>query len=342
MRKLMCGLLSGVAFLMVMFLTAGCDDANTPDVPVQPYALAATCQGPSVITDIDASGDYVAVAYEYTGYTILDVTDFGEIRVVDTYGPHQADASCDLVTMDAANGLVFSYLPEDVGYVSRVRDFRSHQPVYYLNASGGTAETWFISRPDTVVIWMTDHSGENVLKRQQIVHRSDTAWARDPNVPEMSWALPPPDVQGFGLSPTGAVAVAYGAGIGFINGNPDVIASTLSLPGNSYDCAWYGNDIVVAAEYAMLIVRVDSLNALHLLRHFIIPKADRLRQVEVDGDYVLLLDEADGIYVVDVSDETAPRVVQEIPFLEPAAFDLENHTLFVGDRVQGLQIFTRN
>ncbi len=332
------------AMLATLILIGGCDDPNTPDVPTPPYSLAAAYAVPSVITDIDASGDYAAVAFEFAGYDILNVTNLNAISVADTYRPRYVGARCDLVAMDAANGLVFSYLPTDAGYESPVRDFRLHRRVYWINASSGSTECVFVGRPDTVTVWLTDNIGESVLKCQQAVRATDTTWTNNAGFPATAWSAPVAanKVQYFGISASGIAAIAFESGIALFDGIAGLALDTLLLPGHAYDCAWHGNNIVVAAEYAMLIVNADNVDSLRLVKEFILPKADRLRQVETDGDYAVLLDDADGIYIVDISDLAAPRLVQELPFLEPAALDIENHTVFVGDRVQGLSIYRRN
>lgn len=331
------------ALLMALFLIGGCDDANTPDVPVQPYSLAATVPGPSVITDLDASGSYVAVAYEYFGYNVLDVSNVNAISIADTFRPHYTGARCDLVALDAANGFVYSFLPTDVGFESPVRDFRLHRRIYWINASSGTVECVLTGRTDSVTVWLTDNLGKTVLKCQRAVRQNDTLWRNDAGFPAVAWSAPLAGnrVQRFGVSATGAAAFAFDAGIAVVDAPGGACTDTLLLPGHAYDCAWHGNNIVVAAEYAMLIVNADNMSELRLVKEFVLPRADRLRQVEMDGNYAVLMDDADGIYVVDVSDVTAPKLVQELPFTEPAALDVENHTLFVGDRVQGLQIFRR-
>ena len=72
-----------------------------------------------------------------------------------------------------------------------------------------------------------------------------------------------------------------------------------------------------------------------------IPNADRMRRIVVDGPYACLMDEFDGVYVVDVSNPFFPQYAQLLELFDPTSIATDNNRLYVTDQGNGLVIYTR-
>jgi hypothetical protein len=328
-------------FLAALFLIAGCDEPNSPDVPLQPYHLAASYQPPSVITDLNASGSYLAAAYEFSGFDVFNVADPWHMSVVDTYRTFDAGSRCEVVGIDSVSGLAGAFFPSNNRFP--LWSFIRHRRVNGINASSGNVQCLITGTVDTAVVWRTDNLGESRLAGIRFTRNIDSTWVADESFYGQEWNAPitADKVQRFDMNSSGIIAVAFEAGVALWDCAAGACIDTLYLPDHAMDCAWRGNELIVAAEYSMQIVRQESADSLRLITRFLIEGADRLNQVEVDGNYAIVLDDADGLYIVDISNVAAPVMVQKIPFLEPSALEVKGHSVFVGDRVQGLQIFTR-
>jgi hypothetical protein len=294
--------------------------------------------------DVVVEGNYIAVAEELLGATVLDASD---VRALDTVFVYTASpgGSCTQVTLD----LLHSYLcvfPRDNLYYS-VFDFTRGSQMEAeiaigLNFSGPLGELAVTSVPDTILFWGTDlTSSDNFFTASRFVRASDTsAW----DFHDFSQSFIPTHgrVHGFDIRADGIAAIAIEQqGLQLHRLQPFERLGSVDTPGLAYDCAWYGDYVVVADQVQVVIVDASDLMNPRVVAQMRIPNADRMRGVAMDGHFACVMDIYDGVYVVDVSSPEAPVFAQEIGLFDPTSIAAGNGRLYVTDEGNGLLIYTR-
>ena len=330
---------SPVLLLLVMtalFLVA-CDEPNDADIPPQPYRLVGSYSTPSPVLDISVSGNRAAVAVGYLGYDILDVTDPASLIRVDSLRMTGNGAVCQAVAIDASNSLVGSS-STDFGDPNVIYDYLRDARVSGFGATG-VSDMNFFARQDTADFWYALSGTDIRISSVQLV-RTDTAWY---GVPSATWSPSNGSsrMEHFSIRADGILALAYQAGIHFHNVITLESVHDFMAPGIAFDCGWSGDYLIVAAEYYLLIYNVADLHNPALVSQLEIRNADRLQRVAVDGPFAAVMDDSDGIFIVDISNVWAPKVVQSISLIEPTVVEAGDGRFYIGDEVRGMLIYAR-
>jgi len=337
----------GALLIGAMVLTlalGGCDEPNTPDVPLRPYSLAAQYFTRGTAVDVEVHGNLIAVAEKMQGAIILDVSDPRALDTVFVYTVSPG-GSCAQVAFDT----VHSYLcvfPMDRLYRSvfdyTIRDQVQAQIGISLGLTGPFGQMWVLSVADTLAVWGTDETpSDNFLGAMRFCRESDTsAWESCTFVPQF---VPSHGrVHGFAIREDWIAAIAIEEqGIQIHRMEPFEALGSVDTPGQAYDCAWSGDLIVVADEFQMVVVDASDLMQPRVISQLRMPRADRLRRVVVDGPYACMMDLYDGIYVVDISNPSSPKLVQELELYDPTSVAASDGRLYVTDQGNGLVIYTR-
>jgi hypothetical protein len=329
----------GLFTIFALFAALGCDEPNDPDLPPSPYRLAAIYDPGSPIIDISTGGDSVAVGVLYKGLEVLNVADPNAISLVDTIRFPDPGSYCQAVALDAVNSLV-AMSSTDFLDPNLIRDFANDTRVSGFGATGVT-DMQFYSRPDTSDFWFA-LSGTDVRISNSRFVRIDSVWSLAGGC--SAWApglAPTVRMEQVAIRSDGIVAVAFQSGVHLINSSTCQDLDTIQTPDQAYGCAWYGDYLIVAAEYHMLVIDLSDLQNAAIIQRFEIRNADRLRQVAVDGNFAALLDTNDGIYIVDISNVTASKLVQTITLIQPSSVASSPGRFYFADQARGLLIYTR-
>ena len=89
------------------------------------------------------------------------------------------------------------------------------------------------------------------------------------------------------------------------------------------------------------MIDVGDFSAASVVRTYGISGADRLQKIVVDGHYAILLDDSDGLYIVDVSDPLHPVLEQSISLPEVSSVSASNGVLVASDEQLGVLIYQR-
>lgn len=117
--------------------------------------------------------------------------------------------------------------------------------------------------------------------------------------------------------------------------------SEVETPGDPYDCAWVGDFVLVADNFFITIINAANIDSPMVVSTYVIPGADRLQKIVVDGNFAVLLDDSDGLYIVDVTDPMKPELVQSISLPEPTCVSAYNGTMVASDEQLGVLIYQR-
>ncbi|MBU0508381.1 hypothetical protein KKH27_06045 [bacterium] len=345
MKSLFRGLGPLVLIAAMLLTLSGCDEPNTPDVPLRPYRLAAQYMTRGTAIDVEIAGNYVAVAEELLGAIVLDASDVQALDTVFVYTVSPG-GSCTQVALD----LLHSYLcvfPAD-GIYRSVFDFtydnqwEAQVEGISLTLNGPLGEFAVTAVPDTILLWGSDiSSSDNKFTAVLWFQPSDTSAWIDGAFPQLF--IPAHGrVRGFDFRADGIAAIAIEQqGVQLHRLQPFERLGSVDTPGLAYDCAWYGNYVIVADQVQMVVVDASDLMNPRIVGQLRISKADRLRGVAMDGHFACLMDIYDGVYVVDVSNPTAPLFAQEIELFDPTSVAAGNGRLYVTDPGNGLLIYTR-
>ena len=136
--------------------------------------------------------------------------------------------------------------------------------------------------------------------------------------------------------------------LGIIAIAPDLINPTnevdtlgwVDTPGAAYDVAYQDGYLYVADYFGGLVV-IDASDPTQMTQVAqVVPRgADRCVKVNVDGAYVAMMDQYDGIYVFDVSNPLSPILLEQIELPEPQEMIFSGGRLLVADEARGLMIF---
>ncbi|MBI5059633.1 hypothetical protein HZB60_07640 [candidate division KSB1 bacterium] len=332
-----------------LLLLTSCDEPNTPDIPVRPYAQAAVFVTRGVAQDVAAKGDYVAIADDLYGTVVLNVADLNAIDSVFHYDNRNgllAGEKTAIVALDLLHHYVMSGV--DAGEIashSDIHDFLSGERKSGINFVVPLRDLEFDSVDDTLKFWASDQAGNDGFIATKLCRENDQSnWSFSCDLVFAPYLPPRREIRGFGRNASVEFAIGIGEeGIHLHRGNVSESISTLEVPGIAYDCAWYGDYIIVAAQYGIVVVDATTRTAPVVAATLVVPSADRLQEIVVQGHYACVLDVNDGIYVYDISTPSAPEFVQLLDVIDPSALDADpaGNRLYVTDRGQGLVVFTK-
>ncbi len=341
---------------MMVLLCSGCDTRSDPDVPPQPYHVAAIYSFPAEAKDVSAQGDLAAVAASSYGMLVLDVRDLAHIDNVyrDTVSQSPGQLwGVSKVAIDTINHVVgFSTEPRDQSAPNRMVNYLSRVTEYF-SVPGGQGPYYgfaFEARRNEITFWGSMHS---MFHGNRICRETDSStWGPDRCelsfssylFPRVSGGSTQNRGQGFAHRVRDhlmAVAVE-GAGVHFLNDTTGALLSIRLVPGSAYDCKWYEDSLlVVAADFEMVVMNVrDAANPI-IISEYTISNSDRMRGVAIDGNWACIMDGYDGIYVVDISNPRRPVYVQLLKLVHPTSIYVDNGRLYATDESSGLVIYTR-
>jgi hypothetical protein len=330
-----------------LFLLSGCDKANEPDVPQHPYHLINSMMTDGTAEDVKVGGNYVAVANGTFGAFVLDKNRLDSLHVLLNYVTGTSGARVHFVAIDTVHSYMAVYRdPADQMHYS-VFDITqagtSNQEVHFnTNFSSNVNEFNVTTTRDTVIWWATDFTASDRHLATEGMYRADSAsaWQFFNSCSEHQPLHGIP--RGFGVRSDGMIAVANDdAGIFIDDSRTCLRHGEVDFSGVAYGCAWYGNYVVVAADYLTIIVDATDIDHPQVVASLTIPTADRLRKVVVDGTLACVLDEYDGVYVIDISNPRNPQYVQLLNFYDGTAVAADNGKLFCTAGGLGLLIYSR-
>ncbi|MBK6765884.1 MAG: hypothetical protein IPG71_06000 [bacterium] len=329
------------AFLIVaLCFWSGCDDRNDADLPSVVYSLKHTIVTPGSALDCDAGANLVAIAASSAGTYVYDISNPAS-PVEEFHYEQLVPFYSTLVALDTVNHLVASASsPSAPGDRYPIHYYvGTDRRLTFATFSGPFDEMAFTSRLDTFTLWGTD--GDDGLVAGNYCHDGDSTWTRDCPTFWQGWDVDQVRMRGFDIKNQYiAIALAdYRIHIRDTELNSNV--SIFLTPGDPQDCEWYGDYLMVADNLYFTIFNAANIDSPVVVTTMTIPGADRLIRVKMDEHRALLLDDADGIYVVDVSDVTNPRLLQSIPLPEPTGIAAANGRLIATDQQLGTLIYER-
>lgn len=335
----------GAALALIM---TGCDEPNEPDLPKIPYSLTAVLPTASIANDVSASGNHVAVSTYLHGVFVLDMSDPGHPDTLFTFHDFAIDNHSTMVGIDEQHHYVVirTVSQNDWGQIAvfdYTKDSLAEAWVVSIGGNGPFSDYEIESHPDTVRFWGTDTTPSDYILTVFGLCRpdSETPWAYCPQNGVLYNVLHG-TLGGFGRRDDNMIAVALGEyGIHIHNGRTQQPVSDLYTPGFAGDCAWSGDYIFVADRFHVTVVDASAPESPRIAAVLSIPNADRLKKILIDGDYALVMDEYDGVYVVNISNPLAPEYIQRLDLLEPVSIAVSNGRLYVVDEALGLVVYSR-
>jgi hypothetical protein len=344
------GVLVAVIAIVSLFLIAGCDSPNSPEMP--PYKQIAQYNTPAMANDVAVDGHMIAIAAGSYGSIVLDASDLGNIREVFVDPPDSFNSNgAGQVAIDATNHIIItgaSMYPSSGGAIGAyLNDYVRPYPDtvrYMLNFQGKTLEMKMSGSQNRFMLYESSQSTNRVFYGKLYTRTSDTAsiWNESLPVEYLGGASRFGNyVQGFDVRSDGIIAMAVmNAGLHF-HSTENVDYGELSVPSIAYDCAWAGNNLVVASNALIVMVNVDDVTHPRVVSTLFIPSANTLRKVAVDGQYAMVMDDLDGVYVVDISDPSNMKYVQLLGMSRPTSVCSNGGKVYVTNEVTGLVIFSR-
>ncbi len=328
------------SLVIALIVIVSCDERNEADKPDVVYSLKHTIVTSGAALDLAASGDVLAIAASSAGTLVFDISNPVAPDTLMWYQQIPPFYSA-LVALDTVNNLVATISnPAAPGDRFPIHYYETGRRVTFASFSGPFEEIMFQSKLDTFSLWGTD--GTDGLVAGNYCHSGDSTWSRDcPSFWE-GWNVVPVRMRGFDIKgKLLAIALAdYRIHIRDTELNTNY--SVFITPGDPQDCAWYGDYLLVADYLYLSIFNVEAnASAPEAVTVFTIPGADRIITIKMDGDRAILLDDADGIYVVDVSDLANPKLLQTISLPEPTGLAVANGRLIATDQQLGTLIYER-
>ncbi len=330
--------------LFVMFLFVSCDERNEADIPPRAYTFRSKIVTTGVAQNVDCKQNMLAIGASSSGTFVYDISNAGSPSQVFHY-PQSDPFYTTYVGIDPVNNLVLTVSEPDgePGDKYPIHNYTNGTIIGYANFSGGIVETEIVSRENELYAWRSDISGGDGLLYSPFCYLPDSGRWRPNYCTNFYFPYIPINVRirGFGVNgDLFAVAQSnYQFRIFDVLNNTTV--ALVPTPGDPQDCAWYGNYILVADNLFLTVVDVSTVSAPEVATWLIIPGADRLIRIVVDGTYACILDDADGVYIVDVSDPVNPKYVQKLDFPEPNSISASNGKLVVADEQLGVMIYSR-
>ncbi|MBU0692482.1 hypothetical protein KKC97_09330 [bacterium] len=326
----------------------GCDDRNEAELPKDVFTHQATYTAGSVIKHVAVDGNYAAIAASVSGTRVLDVSDVDAITEVFAYETPNFVGS-QWVGISSGLGMVSTFLNSSDPYfgISAVFNFLNGDTIGGMGFTGPLADLALIPGTESSVqsfyLWATDRAGDDGLVGTRYCYNEEQAKWTTVGCPFVPPTYTPArdNARGFGIKDNLFAIAIDEDGIHIEEPLTNTRVSNLYTPGIAYDCAWYGDYIVVADRYFVTMVNAANVDTPVVVTSLIIDGADRLNSVEVSGSYAALMDEYDGVYIIDLSEPADPKMVQQIKLNEPTSIAADGNRLYITDELAGLLIYTR-
>jgi len=336
MRAMLCALI-----IIGTIAVVSCDERNDADLPQVVYSLKKNIVTPGVALYVDADRDMLAVAASSAGTYVYNIVNAVNPNEVFHYEPSGRLYSSE-VAIDALNGLV-------VTSASPAGEPGDKYPIHIYDTGeriGGLAfsapvEIELSASENEFNVWRTDNT--DGLQYDSYCYNADSArWHPDYCTDFYSgFDVGTIRLRGFGIRDSLVAVAQVNYEIRLHDVSTGVTRSRFSTNGDPQDCAWYGNYLLVADFVHFTVVYVPNVDSPVVAKTLTIPGADRLVRVVTDGNYAILLDDVDGIYVVDISTPTDPQFVQSISLPEPSGVTATNGKVIVSDEQLGVLIYQR-
>ena len=329
-------------------ILSGCDEPKNADLPNPPYHFITAIRTESVPTDVGASGSHIAVATYLHGVFVLEMSDPVHPDTLFTFNDIAINNHCTMVRIDEQHHYVVlrTVRQNDWGQVALfdyTKNSLGEAWVVNMGGNGPFADYEIESHPDTIRFWGTDTSPDDYFLHLFCLCRpnSEASWGYCPQNGDI-YTVVNGTLGGFGRSDENLIAIAQGQyGIHIHNGMTHEPVSDLFTPGYTGDCAWRGDYIFVADRFQVTVVDASVPGTPRIVAMLPITNADRLSKILIDGDFALVMDDFDGVYVVSIANPLTPEYVQRLGLLEPVSIAVANGRLYVVDEAQGLVIYSR-
>ncbi|MCC6477259.1 hypothetical protein IT157_09425 [bacterium] len=329
-------ILSSLALALLVLFVASCDERNEADLAPEIYKLIATIDPEGDALHADAAGNYLAVAGASSGVKVYNAADPRNLEELFSYVPPLPYYTVSCI-LDPINHLVALAQNPSGPNLHKIFNFENGAALGVMRFTGIPIKLQMRSRADSIVIWGTDPTDGFIADLW--CKASETEWT--PGCPSVWFWFGGVGQRGFDVNENHAAIATnqYRVKIHDVANNLEVSAT--GTPGDPQDCAWFGNYIVVADNFYLTILDATTAASPTAVSSIIIPGADRLNRVLMDGNHAVLLDDSDGIYVVSLSDTQHPVLQQTISLPEPASISISNGNLFVADQQLGVLVYKR-
>jgi len=321
-----------------------CDERNEPDLPQVVYTLKKNIVTPNSAMYVDADNDKLAIAALSAGTYVYDIANPANPIELFHY-PQRDTLYSSYVGMDGVNGLVLTVSGPGVapGDKYPIHDIETGDRIGGASFSAGVQAVEIVSSENRFEAWRTDNSEGDGLGVSAYCYIPDSSrWRRDYcEVIPQGYFRGQQNLRGFGIRDSlVAVAESYYR-IRIYNTEIGDNITTFFTTGDPQDCAWYGDYILVADKVHFTVVSIANIDTPVVVKTLTIPGADRLVQIVMDGTTAVLLDDADGIYTVDVTTPTEPKFLQSISLPEPTSVTASNGKIIASDEQLGVLIYSR-
>jgi len=341
-RTLWRAALGALALISLAFV--GCDERNDADVPATIYHLQKQMVLPGTALFVDLQGDMLAVAAASAGTYLFNVADPATPSEVFHYTPvaslYAAQTAYDPVTQH----IVTINMGAGPGDRFPIHAIPSGQRLGIATVSGAIVDLQFGSTEERLDLWTLDGSGDNDGLVLTSFCYDSLSGEYEFNCVGDRFGYSNADLfmRGFDRKDTLFAIAASDHRVRIHNSRVAFVDPiTVNVSGDARDCAWYGNYLLVADNFSLDIIDISDLSAPEEVGRYVIQGADRLQEIDIDGSYAVLLDDADGVYVVDISNPVAPKVVQSISLPEVSRISVDDGMLAIADQQLGVLIYTR-
>lgn len=323
----------------------GCDERNPPDLPTTIYTLKKNIVTPGVALGVAADENLLAVAASSAGTFVYDITSVGEPEEVFHFEP-AGQLYIEFVGIDATNGLVQSVAAPDLepGDKYPIHRLSDGQRIGGAAFSGGIFKVKTFSALNEFNSWRTDQSDGDGLGVSSYCYNPDSARWRPEYCSTFNTSYLPSNgvrLRGFDARDNVFAIAQTNYELRLYSPVDAATISRFSTPGDPHDVVWRGDYLFIADYYHLTVVNVANLDTPVVVKTLTIPGADRLQRIVVEGNYATLLDDADGLYVVDISTATDPKHVQTINLPEVSAVTATNGKIIASDEQLGVLIYER-
>ena len=329
--------------LAVISLLLGCAEREDAVMPYGSGGSAlvyiSTTQVRGTAKDVAVVGNLAYVADEPFGISIYDVTDPSQPQLVDSLDLVNS-TKADLIAVDASGRIAAVQTDGDI----KIYDLATKE--FLMNrGSRGHVDIEVYFEDNVMRLFRCDTDAGDGFNYETFTNTGSEDTLSFSSSPDLSSQYKELySLYGFCLgsnntgyitrNSAGLAVVDYG-----VSGSAEVLGE-LNLPGKVRDAALKGENVLcLAAGYEGIItVNVSDPDYLELLGSLRIEYATDIEWVEVMGDRAYLLDDNDGVFVVEVSNPFLPTLIGEMPLSDPNHFFVTEDFVFVADEDMGLVI----
>lgn len=336
--------LIGALVLVAALAVISCDERNEADIPPVVYTLKHNIVTAGVAQYVSLQEDLLAVAATRAGTYVYNVSNPNSPEEVFHFTP-PGELYSIFAAIDAVNGLVFTVAEPDVAFGDKypIHDLATGERIGGATFSGGSQEVALVTSDGEFTAWRTDQSAGDGLAGSSYCFNADSGqWLptyctffNNSYIPAFS------KLRGFDVNDSLFVIAHNNYEVRIFNSLTGHLSQPALTPGDPQDCAWYGDYILIADNFYLTVLNASEIDTPVVVKSMAIPGADRLQRIVVDGDHAVILDDADGLYVVNVADPMNPVLEQTISLPEPTYVTAYNGTMVASDEQLGVLIYQR-